>query len=113
MSADHESIARLLGVRRAALKARVAAIDGTLREELSADFEEQAGELETQDALETMEANGAREIQDIDAALHRISDGSYGICVQCGAEIAPQRLAVLPTAAKCIVCASAGQGRQH
>ena len=49
----------------------------------------------------------ANELQAIEAALARIADGSYGICVQCGNEIEPARLKVQPTAIRCIRCQEA------
>lgn len=44
------------------------------------------------------------EIREVDAALARLTDGSYGICVDCGAEIPVSRLQVAPAAARCIMC---------
>jgi RNA polymerase-binding transcription factor DksA len=38
-------------------------------------------------------------------ALSRAEGGTYGVCVQCGREIHPDRLAVLPDAQLCIECA--------
>ncbi len=57
-------------------------------------------------ALET-ERRRVVEIKRIDAALARIDDGSYGDCLACGEEIAPERLASDPTAPLCIGCARA------
>jgi RNA polymerase-binding transcription factor DksA len=37
--------------------------------------------------------------------LSRIADGSFGQCVRCGAQIAPDRLEARPEAALCIDCA--------
>jgi DnaK suppressor protein len=52
-------------------------------------------------------AAGARQhLADVDAALARLADGRYGICVSCGAAIAPDRLAARPAAATCIACAT-------
>ncbi|MFG6445955.1 TraR/DksA family transcriptional regulator [Microbacterium sp. P06] len=42
---------------------------------------------------------------DAAAALERLAEGSYGICVVCGAPIAAGRLEARPTAATCIACA--------
>ena len=42
------------------------------------------------------------ELRDIDAALRRIDDGSYGTCDECGQEIGYPRLEVQPTATRCI-----------
>ncbi|MEM8850238.1 MAG: TraR/DksA C4-type zinc finger protein, partial [Pseudomonadota bacterium] len=44
-------------------------------------------------------------IRAIDAALARIAAGTYGICVKCGADISPERLVAVPTAALCRTCA--------
>ena len=43
-------------------------------------------------------------ISEIDAALGRIDDGSYGACHHCGAMIASSRLAALPSTRYCAVC---------
>ncbi len=40
----------------------------------------------------------------IDAALHRIRIGTFGICVACGDEIAPKRLQALPWTELCVRC---------
>lgn len=40
----------------------------------------------------------------IDAALARISDGSYGFCTNCREMIDTDRLAILPTATLCLSC---------
>ncbi|MGZ5226141.1 MAG: TraR/DksA family transcriptional regulator, partial [Burkholderiales bacterium] len=43
-----------------------------------------------------------QELNDIDAALRRMEDGSYGICDECGQEIGYPRLDAQPTALRCI-----------
>jgi len=45
------------------------------------------------------------ELADIDRALGRIVDGSYGICARCGKRITVARLDARPTATLCIDCA--------
>jgi RNA polymerase-binding protein DksA len=49
----------------------------------------------------------AREIADIDAALARLGEGSYGDCEDCGGPIAAARLLAYPTARRCAVCQTA------
>lgn len=50
---------------------------------------------------------------EIDAALTRVEDGTYGVCENCGGDIAAVRLEALPAARLCIACASArGSSRQ-
>ena len=43
-------------------------------------------------------------VADIDQALMRMEEGSYGMCVRCGHEIDERRLEVLPTARYDAVC---------
>ena len=45
-----------------------------------------------------------QEVQDIDLALGRINAQTYGVCIQCGNEISPDRLEAYPTAKRCVVC---------
>lgn len=47
-----------------------------------------------------------KEIREIDAALMRIAAGQYGVCVDCGTGIAPERLSAYPTANRCLSCAA-------
>ena len=44
-------------------------------------------------------------LEQIDAAIDRIDDGSYGTCQGCGKAIAAARLEALPYAAVCVQCA--------
>lgn len=45
-------------------------------------------------------------IEQITAALNRVTRGTYGRCIRCGEQIAPARLEALPYAATCIDCQS-------
>lgn len=42
----------------------------------------------------------------IEEALERISDGSYGVCVECGGRIPKLRLNALPYTPFCVKCAA-------
>lgn len=44
------------------------------------------------------------ELRELGAALKRIADGSYGTCVDCGADIGLERLRAQPGAARCVEC---------
>ena len=44
------------------------------------------------------------EVRDIDAALMRIARGEYGVCTDCSADIAVERLKAYPTAKRCQPC---------
>jgi RNA polymerase-binding protein DksA len=48
--------------------------------------------------------NTDAEICDINHALDKIEDGSYGECEECGAEIPVRRLKALPFARLCVSC---------
>ena len=45
-----------------------------------------------------------RQRREVQAALARIEDGSYGECVACGEAIGYQRLRVAPAAGRCLRC---------
>ena len=50
-------------------------------------------------------ADAARvDLAEIQAALARLADGSYGICQVCGARISAERLAARPMARTCVGC---------
>lgn len=46
------------------------------------------------------------QLADIDDALGRLRDGTYGTCEHCGGPIAAERLAARPAARTCITCAA-------
>jgi RNA polymerase-binding protein DksA len=52
----------------------------------------------------TLEENSEHVLADIEAALQRIEDGTYGTCTNCGKQIAPERLEARPWATLCIDC---------
>lgn len=45
-----------------------------------------------------------RELDEIEAALRRIEEGTYGECVDCGEDIPRARLDATPAAARCVPC---------
>jgi DnaK suppressor protein len=44
-------------------------------------------------------------LDEIQAALARMDDGTFGQCVDCGESISEQRLNAIPYAARCVRCA--------
>jgi DnaK suppressor protein len=78
----HENIAKTLKARLSELTGRVAEIDSELCKPLSADLEEQATDVEDHDTLKAIENSEIHEIHQIQEALKRISEGTYGICSQ-------------------------------
>lgn len=45
---------------------------------------------------------------EVERALLRMEQGTYGVCVQCGEEIPRERLAARPEADRCLTCAQDG-----
>ena len=45
-------------------------------------------------------------VAEVDAALDRVADGTYGVCEVCGGDIGAARLDALPAARTCIRCAA-------
>jgi DnaK suppressor protein len=68
------------------------------------------------DEVDEIQANERREIgfatrellvervNALSAALDRLNDGEYGVCTECGENIAPARLDVLPEVQTCVRC---------
>jgi len=52
----------------------------------------------------TLEENSEHVLSAIDAALKRIEEGTFGVCVNCRNPISDERLAALPWATTCIDC---------
>ena len=107
---DQMDIRARLTERLAALTSQVGRIEGELGQPLDDDFAEQAVDREGDEALGALERAALDEIELTRKAIARLDAGSYGICVGCGEVIAAERLAALPTAAECIVCARAPHG---
>ncbi len=45
--------------------------------------------------------------RDLRAALHRVADGTYGVCIDCEEAIAPKRLTAVPWTSRCLACQTA------
>ena len=103
-----DDIRALLTARLADLATEDAATKGA---RAVVELDQQAvGRLSRMDALQNQamaEAQSRRrqaERQRIEAALKRLDDGEYGYCLDCGEEIAPDRLALDPALALCADC---------
>ncbi len=105
---DTESVRKQLEERLATLTSKLTEIDEDLKEHgTEADFEERATEIAGDEVLEGLGLQGQKEALQIRAALKRIGDGTYGICVQCGEDIPEKRLELLPHTPLCTACMSA------
>jgi DnaK suppressor protein len=72
----------------------------------SPDTADRASESIEQDVALSLLGNATGALDQIETALERIEDGSYGRCAQCGTEIPPVRLEAIPYAACCVHCAA-------
>jgi len=61
--------------------------------------------FEQEFTLSLMQSEGVT-LEQIEVALERIEDGTYGLCEECGARIPKQRLNAIPYATMCVKCAS-------
>ena len=51
----------------------------------------------------------AERLADVERALAKLDDGTYGTCEACHADIAPARLDALPATRACVNCAARSQ----
>ncbi|HKX48373.1 MAG TPA: TraR/DksA C4-type zinc finger protein [Gaiellaceae bacterium] len=111
MTVDTEHFRALLELERNRLERARAAVhhDGSLLEE-TGDLAIGSGDHIADSASETylreldggLEENADHILAEIRAALARIEEGTYGLCVTCGKPIAVERLEAVPWAARCI-----------
>jgi DnaK suppressor protein len=84
--------------------------DGIIIEGIGDEFDRMHTANERDLAIHTLEALSSR-LRAALAALRRIEEGTYGICMECQDQISPRRLAALPAAALCIRCQETLDGR--
>ena len=106
----------LLQERRDALLAELARVDGELRSVREAkndgtDDDEHDPEGATTSS-QWSHTTGLRstvltQLDEVDGALARVAEGTYGTCTRCGRAVAPGRLDARPSAPLCIDCARA------
>jgi len=54
--------------------------------------------------IEALGTQDIKRLKAIDAALTRINQGRYGLCMSCGKKIPEERLRAIPYAVLCIDC---------
>jgi RNA polymerase-binding protein DksA len=102
---DVNTIRDRLLARRGELLRRVATFEDELRwldTSQPAELEEESQEQNIARLLARLDDRSAAEIEQIDHALGRLTDGEYFDCEACGEPIGPERLEALPTATLCI-----------
>ena len=111
-----EELANQLRRKRLSLLEGVAGSQRAARaliEERGSEIEENAQKHRIAGLVSCLKDRDRKMIQEIDATLRRIDEGTYGQCVSCEDEIGSQRIRALPTATLCIDCATAREKRQR
>jgi RNA polymerase-binding transcription factor DksA len=75
-----------------------------IAEDRESEIEERAQEERSARLLSSMDDRKLHAVREIDAALHRIVDGKYGLCEACGKRIPTARLRALPATRFCKYC---------
>ncbi len=96
----------ILDARLKELEALLQEVDAELDSHQSKDWEELAVEREGDEVLERRGTDAQAEIAKIRAAQARIDEGEFGYCVECGDEIAEERLQLVPFTPFCHTCAA-------
>ena len=63
-----------------------------------------ASEMLDREVDESLEENAEQIVHEIDVALGRIEDGTYGTCGRCGQAIPEEQLDAVPYATLCVSC---------
>ncbi len=75
-----------------------------LSEEVPQNFKDALPYKEEKELIEDIDNMKEKEILQIEKALQRIGDGTFGFCDECGKEINIERLKVLPYSLECVKC---------
>ena len=103
---DYQALRQRLEQKRQEILQRLNEIQETWHRPVDVDLEEQSLELENEDVLTELDREGMEELNQIDRALERMDNGTYGVCRLCGATISEERLEALPYTDVCKVCAA-------
>jgi DnaK suppressor protein len=106
--------AALLG-RRASLAADLASITDVPRDPVSpVSFGKRVGDGTTEAVDRLNKVGAARELDaaltEVDRALAKLDEGTYGTCDTCGGPIAPARLEARAWSVRCVGCAGRARG---
>jgi DnaK suppressor protein len=68
------------------------------------DIGDEAANIYNKQILLSLSENDRVRLQEVDEALDRIANGTYGTCEECGGPISLKRLEVRPVAKYCVPC---------
>ena len=75
-----------------------------MESERDIEYTDHAQEEAVNDPMIAQDERSRHLIEEIQAALARLDEGTYGACERCGEPINPARLEALPTARRCVPC---------
>lgn len=100
-------VALRLRLRGNVVQTADAALSGSIETaSASPDTADRASETVEQDLALGLLGSAAGTLDQIEAALERIDDGSYGHCAECETRIPTARLEAIPYATCCVECAA-------
>jgi DnaK suppressor protein len=110
---DLKAIRQKLEGQRAALVKRIEDEEARLRMSAGTnpDVFDLAQDYLSKERRSALVARSRRQLEQVEEALRRLDEGTYGKCANCGAPIAPSRLKVLPAALLCIKCQERQEAR--
>lgn len=103
---DHQEIRRNLERQKVILRERLQnqAETDEAQGAINPNRSDLASRYGQQDRDKLLLARAQQQLTEIERALERLADGSYGSCTACGQAIRSERLDVMPAAALCIHC---------
>ncbi len=109
MANAHAAIQTKLEAERVHLLARIdeLTIGGEVELDYDADFADRGSVASARGENTTLADTLQSQLDDVEKALARIDDGSYGTCDMCGETISEARLGAIPATSRCINHASA------
>jgi DnaK suppressor protein len=108
---DAEPIRIALEAERDDLRAQLAEMTAAPRDPMAAvSFGKRVGEGTTQAVERIAQVSAAKsldaKLRDVERALVKLGEGTYGTCDRCGGPIGTERLEAIPSAVRCVSCAS-------
>ncbi|MGZ8593868.1 MAG: TraR/DksA family transcriptional regulator [Actinomycetota bacterium] len=107
---DLPTVRRALEVQREELRAQLGELTAAPRDPMAAvSFGKRVGEGTAQAVERITQVDAARhldaKLRDVERALAKLDEGTYGRCDGCGEQIGEERLEARPWAVRCLRCA--------
>jgi DnaK suppressor protein len=94
---------RMLETKKKELLAGSSDREEILIENAAEDFDRLQQQLNREVAIRNLDRE-SKLLKEVQAALNRIEEGTFGVCLRCEEDIPEKRLKALPWAAYCVAC---------